>query len=161
MDKSCILSNEQLAKMAHKLKLFIRILSKDELKDNLKYSNYIINLSDANKPGTHWTALHIDFNNNKLIYFDSMGVVPPETVQQCYPNYEIKYNKTQIQDINSTDCGWFCIAFLKYLDECRLKRQKGLTSDVATNDFIKMFYHNGDLKRNNNVLEKIVEKWII
>ena len=85
---------------------------------------FIMNLSDrdSKEGGTHWTAVWID--KYDCIYFDSFGREPePETVEGlkklCETSYEnvtmrkFKHNKKLIQDIDSSDCGYFCINFIE------------------------------------------------
>lgn len=85
---------------------------------------FIMNLSDrdSKEGGTHWTAVWID--KYDCIYFDSFGREPePETVEGlkklCESSNDnitmrkLKYNKKLIQDIDSSDCGYFCINFIE------------------------------------------------
>ena len=85
---------------------------------------FIMNLSDrdSKEGGTHWTAVWID--KYDCIYFDSFGREPePETVEGlkklCETSNDnvtmrkFKHNKKLIQDIDSSDCGYFCINFIE------------------------------------------------
>ena len=50
----------------------------------------------------------------KSIYFDSFGFVPPDDVEKKTKPYI--YNDDEIQNYeNSSACGFFCIAFIKFL----------------------------------------------
>lgn len=55
-----ITTNIELLNYANKLKLDIIVCSKDEINKYVQTFNYIINLSDAIKIGTHWVAYTID-----------------------------------------------------------------------------------------------------
>ena len=97
--------------------------------------------------GTHWTAFNI--NKNKGIYFDSFGCVPPQNVIDFVKqrkNIKIVYNNFIMQDLESEKCGFYCIAFLLFLN-----RSKNKDIYKATNDFIKMF-HNDTLE-NDEILK--------
>ena len=88
------------------------IFMKDELPKKLKTGWFIVNMDDSTDPrnGTHWVAL----KNNKgnCFYFDPIGIIPPiEVLKKCK---KCIYNYRQIQDRNSTACGWFCIAIVLF-----------------------------------------------
>ena len=88
------------------------VFAKDKLKKPLKDGFYIINLDDSDGPGTHWTALY-KINDGFSFYYDSFGFIAPEEIEDLLHKYE--YNKKQIQDIKSTSCGFYCIAFIKFM----------------------------------------------
>jgi len=147
-----MLTNFDLEKIAknYDVKL-IGIYSKNEL-DNLQIENgnYIINLDDD--IGSHWTALNI--NKNKGIYFDSFGSVPPQNVISFVkqkPNIKFGYNNFLIQDLESEKCGFYCIAFLLFLN-----RSKNKDIYKATNDFIQLFKDN--TLENDEILKKYLLK---
>jgi len=147
-----MLTNFDLEKIAknYDVKL-IGIYSKNEL-DNLQIENgnYIINLDD--NIGSHWTALNM--NKNKAIYFDSFGCVPPEIVISFVkqkPNIKFGYNNFIIQDLESEKCGFYCIAFLLFLN-----RSKNKDIYKATNDFIELFKDN--TLENDEILKKYLLK---
>jgi hypothetical protein len=147
-----MLTNFDLEKIAknYDVKL-IGIYSKNEL-DNLQIENgnYIINLDD--NIGSHWTALNI--NKNKGIYFDSFGCVPPENVISFVkqkPNIKLGFNNSIIQDLQSEKCGFYCIAFLLFLN-----RSKNKDIYKATNDFIELFKDN--TLENDEILKKYLLK---
>ena len=88
------------------------VFAKDKLKKPLKDGFYIINLDDSTGEGTHWTALY-KINDGFSLYYDSFGFPAPEEIEDLLHKYE--YNKKQIQDIKSTSCGFYCIAFIKFM----------------------------------------------
>ena len=147
-----MLTNFDLEKIAknYDVKL-IGIYSKNELdKLPIEDGNYIINLDD--NVGSHWTALNI--NKNKGIYFDSFGCVPPQNVIDFVKqrkNIKLGYNNFIMQDLESEKCGFYCIAFLLFLNQSNKQ-------DIykATNDFIKMF-HNDTLE-NDEILKDYLVK---
>ena len=147
-----MLTNFDLEKIAknYDVKL-IGIYSKNELdKLPIEDGNYIINLDD--NIGSHWTALNK--NKNKGICFDSFGCVPPQNVISFVkqkPNIKFGYNNFIIQDLESEKCGFYCIAFLLFLN-----RSKNKDIYKATNDFIQLFKDN--TLENDEILKKYLLK---
>ena len=103
------------------------IYIKNEL-PRLKNGNYIINLNGQ----SHWTALIK--KGDKYYYFDSYGVVPLVDVQNVIGK-KFRWSNRDIQDLNSSSCGWFCIAFLRFMNH---KQDLDKTYEL----FIKMFMDN-------------------
>jgi hypothetical protein len=118
------------------------IFMKDEIPEKLKNGWYVINMDDSTDPrnGTHWVALKRKKNND--FYFDPIGIIPPiEVLEKCK---NCIYNTKQIQDYNSTACGWFCIAIILW---------DAKWGNI--NEFINYFSDNP--KENDRVLFKILE----
>jgi hypothetical protein len=85
---------------------------KDELPSKLKNGFYIINLQSSNiGSGTHWTAFY--YNSKHSYYFDAFGFLAPVEVEQKLNEYT--YNNKQIQNLKSTACGYYCIAFIIFI----------------------------------------------
>ena len=104
------------------------IHSKDNMPKQLHNGWYIINLDDACGGGTHWTCLYFGKYN---FYFDSFGYPPPIQVQEMITPYV--YNHKEIQNINSSSCGYFCICMIMY-------NKNGNKTDI--NKFLKYFTNN-------------------
>jgi hypothetical protein len=128
------LSNFELIDIIKDMKLdyhFGGVYSKDLLpKDLIRDKFYIVNLQDHDEgSGTHWTVFYY---NKPLtsIYFDSYGFIAPLDVQDRIKPYI--YNDAEIQDFNSSACGYFCIAFIKYLYNKDNKQE-------AYKTFLKLF----------------------
>jgi len=66
-----------------------------------KGESCIINLNGQ----SHWTAL---IKLDTLYYFDSFGIVAPTVLSK----YDYIYSEVDLQKMNSTACGWYCLAFL-------------------------------------------------
>ena len=97
------------------------------LKNNKTKLGIVFNLDKHDEPGSHWVALYGDFNQNKIIFFDSYGTKPPNEViklmkrlktQGRSNNKRIKLyvNKTRHQYKNS-ECGVYSIDFITKLLE--------------------------------------------
>jgi len=112
-NKLTTLTNFDLIDLAKKMNIKLDgVLSKDEITKSMKGQFFIINLDDSYEPtnGTHWTALiHL---HNEWVYFDSFGCVGPNIIEKLSKNY--LYTKDQVQDIEATSCGWWCLYFLYY-----------------------------------------------
>lgn len=94
------------------------VFMKDELPTKLKRGFYVINLQSSNiGNGTHWTAFY--YNPNKSFYFDAFGFPAPIEIEQKLKAY--KYNKKQIQNLKSTSCGFYCIAFIIFMNGLNYK----------------------------------------
>ena len=88
---------------------FNGVYMKDQLPDKLERGSYIVNLqSSKDGGGTHWVCLY--YTPNFSYYYDSFGFVPPLKIQNKIIPYI--YNDMEIQDIDSTACGFHCVAFL-------------------------------------------------
>lgn len=145
MSKLKSLTDTHIKDLTNKLKLPLEnILMRDEIKDNLNHGFYIINLDTSKNEGTHWTACYS--YPLKSLYFDSYGFVPPLELEKKIMPYI--YNCKDIQDWNSEACGWFCIAFIKFLYD---KNDK----ETAFKEFLKLFSNN--TKENDKILKEYLK----
>jgi len=132
----------QLKEYAKKMGLPLNnILMRDEMNHLNEDGFYIINLDNSNGNGTHWTSLFYHPLNS--YYFDSYGFVPPLEVEKKIRPYI--YNDADIQDFNSEACGYYALAFIKFLND---KANK----EVAFKEFLRLFKSN--TKENDNILKK-------
>jgi hypothetical protein len=91
---------------------FKGVFMKDQLPDKLKRGSYVINLQSSKEGnGTHWVCLY--YTPSFSYYYDSYGFIAPLEVQNKITPY--MYNDLEIQDIDSTACGFYCVAFILYL----------------------------------------------
>ena len=121
------------------------IFNKDRLPELIKDKFYIINLQDQDDGGgTHWTCFYY---NKPLtsIYFDSYGFIAPTDVQDKITPYI--FNDAEIQDFNSSACGYFCIAFIKFLHNKADKQE-------AYKTFLKLFKLN--TLKNDKILQHLL-----
>ena len=128
------LSNFELMDIIQDMKLdyhFGGVFSKDQLpKELIREKFYIVNLQDHDAgSGTHWTVFYY---NKPLssIYFDSYGFIAPLDVENSIKPYI--YNDAEIHDFDSSACGYFCIAFIKFLHNKDNKQE-------AYKTFLKLF----------------------
>ena len=99
------------------------VLSKDLLPHEIQSGWYIINLENHNDGGgTHWTCFYKSPDNGTdSIYFDSFGFDAPEHLHKSLGVYE--YNNQEIQDIESSCCGYFCIGLIKFAKDINVRPQ--------------------------------------
>jgi hypothetical protein len=125
---------------------FHGVYMKDQLPNRLERGSYVINLqSSKDGNGTHWVCLY--YTPNFSYYYDSYGFIAPLEVQKKIMPY--MYNDLEIQDIDSTACGFYCVAFVLYLN-------KKMNIEKAFMEFINFF--GKDTERNEAILYQILYK---
>jgi hypothetical protein len=112
----------------------------DKLPNKLLNGFYIINLNGH----SHWTCLLKDGKN--YFYFDSYGFPASEEVEEQIGEYI--YSTNQLQNMNSSSCGYYCLAFMKNMDYRRDKKS-------AFENFLKLFSEN--TKNNERVLHQLLD----
>lgn len=105
------LSNFDLEEILKGVKNFNGVYAKDRLPQPIKNGWYIINLQNFNDgEGTHWTCFK--YSPKVIEYYDAFGFPPPIEVMKLAKG-SINWSPKQIQNINSTACGWYCVARIK------------------------------------------------
>ena len=102
------LSNFDLLQWVDFLKIpnFKGIFARDEVMPR-KHSPCIINLDSLENAGTHWVCCVP--GGRALWYFDSFGMGFPQEFKSSKP---VIWNSSQLQNINSVLCGYYCLYFL-------------------------------------------------
>ena len=143
------LSNFDIINLIKDYKLdycFGGIYSKDQLPQDLHRTKfYIVNMESSNVGnGSHWVVFYY---NNPLtsIYFDSFGFVAPLQVENRINPYI--FNDADVQDYNSSACGYFCIAFIKFLHSKQDKQE-------AYKGFLKLF--KNETVKNDKILQRLL-----
>lgn len=79
---------------------------------------FIVNLDSHTGPGTHWVLVY-NCRPELCVYFDSYGCEPPIEVKKFMvdTNKECEYNEYQLQQLGSTQCGWWCMYVAHCLNE--------------------------------------------
>ena len=160
-----MLNNTQLWDLAGRMNIPLTFVGfKDQLKDEiLEYNKaYIINLDNefdeegSRNEGSHWTCFQMnkDEENGKVkgIYMDSYGTIYPEAVKQ-FIGKDIPYTTKDIQSLMGNACGFFCLAFLHYINAYG-DRTRNVYED--TEDFLELFEDlntSVDWKQNEYVLK--------
>ena len=118
------------------------VYMKDELPSKLKKGFYVINLQSSNVGnGTHWTALY--YSSKHSFYFDPFGFLAPIEIEQKLKTY--LYNDKQIQNLKSTACGYYCVAFILFMNK---RKNKKLGFDIFINEFSRNTKNNDKLLYN-------------
>ena len=121
------------------------VLSRDEtVPYNHKQALFIYNLEPSYMSGSHWVSTYV---KDKVInYFDSFGLPPfQEIVNHAKrKNITLLHQSDQIQNINTTTCGYFCLYFLNEMNK-----------DKTYFDLLKVFNINDTMKN-----EKFIEQYI-
>ena len=142
------LTNFELIDLIKDFKLdnhFGGVYSKDQLPELIKDKFYIVNLQDHDEGGgTHWTCFYYNYPSTS-IYFDSYGFIAPRDVQKRISPYV--FNEKDIQDFNSSACGWYCIAFIKFLHDKTDKEEMFKT-------FLKLF--KLETIKNDKILQEML-----
>jgi hypothetical protein len=133
------------------LKNFIGVFMKDELLNlpKKRVGNYVVNLqSSTDGNGTHYCALKI-YNDGRAVWFDPFGFEAPKEVDK-FVGRKVPYSDKTIQNINSSICGFYCIAFLHYMTQNENKNPLN-----AYQSFLNMF--SDDVKENRSILQKYLK----
>ena len=127
-------------------KHFGGVYSKDQLPNELiKDKFYIVNMESSNVGnGSHWVVFYYNYPSTS-IYFDSYGFIAPRDVQKRITPYI--FNDKDIQDFNSSACGFYCIAFIKFLHDKTDKEQ-------MYNTFLKLF--KLETIKNDKILQELL-----
>lgn len=137
------LSNKEIDIILKNYKRFGGCYSKDNLPELKTNYYYIINLEDSDAgSGTHWTCLYMK-DDDFGIYFDPMSYPPPKNLDDMITT--ILWNPVQIQDINSTACGYYCIVFIKI--------SYNMDNKIKSLSFINDLFSNNTKKNDKILLE--------
>ena len=162
-----MLSDDQLMQLSKKMNFSLEgVFFKDELPRKLKYNtSYIINLDNSvdeegnDNEGTHWTCLQINkYPNGRIepIFFDPYGAQPSENIKKCVRDTCAKYlpyTKKDVQSLMNNACGWYCCAFLHFINTFE-GRSRDLYLDVEA--FLELFddlNESIDWKKNEYILK--------
>lgn len=152
------LTDIQIKDLAKRMKVpLVFVGFKTELEDEkLQYNkSYIVNMEDEfdengeRNDGTHYTCFQVNkYPNGKIerIYFDSFGMPPPEIVIK-FCGGSLPYQTKDIQSLMNEACGWYCLAFLHFINAW-----SGRSGDLYTDcdNFTDLF---DDLNKEKNHLK--------
>ena len=122
-----MITNFDIEELSKRLGLpLLGIVNKDRLDTIEKQlGSYYINMQNYDDgEGTHWVyaRLYCDDDRDsdkdddeygvvKCLYFDPFGLDMPKEVEEYFKEFKpISYSKKQIQNIRSSQCGWYCVA---------------------------------------------------
>jgi hypothetical protein len=148
-DLKKVLSNFDLFRIAKEKGIPLNdVIAKDETKKLKRNGNYIVNLENHNQGGSHWVSLILTPKN--CMYCDSFGMPPPEKIYNYLEKRykKVDFSRKEIQDMDSTLCGYFCLEFLKFMKE---------HSSGTLVDNLQLFQNrfSENTKENDNILAKL------
>ena len=94
------------------------VLSRDEnTPHNHMQALFIYNLEPSYMNGSHWVATYV--KNGIVNYFDSFGMPPFQELVDHVKKKKLilLHQNNQIQNINTTTCGYFCLYFLNEMNK--------------------------------------------
>jgi hypothetical protein len=99
------LSNSDIDLLVHELKIpnFRGCFIKDRVPALKPGESAIVNLNGM----SHWVSWY-RHSDGTYWYMDSYGVIGP----MPFDKFDYIYSETDIQSLNSTACGWYCIGFI-------------------------------------------------
>lgn len=137
-------TDAQLRDLLSNVKGFAGVLTRDELSKRVREKEFgIINMQKPIREGTHWVAYANSQSSQKYIYyFDSFGLPPPDDIVKFLKTSgkQVLYQDAQIQNIESTACGYYCVEFIK-----------AIANKVSFYDFVYQFKQSPEF-----VNEKII-----
>ena len=104
-----------------------------------KNYSFITNTDLHNQRGEHWNAWMVQ--GKKILFFDSFGRDPrdstfPDVYRELLNRFEtFRFIKTQVQNISSATCGYYCVHFLYLLS-------LGLDFEFFLNEYTDNFTMN-------------------
>ena len=117
--KNIPISNYDLLKWCEYLNIPIKdVLSRDEnTPHNRMQALFIYNLEPSYMNGSHWVATYV--KNGIVNYFDSFGMPPFQELVDHVKKKKLilLHQNNQIQNINTTTCGYFCLYFLNEMNK--------------------------------------------
>ena len=142
-DSSNELTNGELSQLVkhYKIKKYHGAYIDDKMPIKLKNGYYIINLNGR----SHWTCLLKD--GDKYFYFDSYGFPASQEVEDQIGQYI--YSDLQLQHLNSSSCGYYVIAFMRFMQNHKHKDKK-----IYYKSFLNLF--SEDPKENEMILHELL-----
>jgi len=162
-----MLTNNQIEDLAKAMSVPLAFVGfKDKLPKKLEYNkSYIINLENeldgkgVKNTGSHWSCWQVNkYKSGEIqgIYFDSFGAPMPQIIKErIHHSFGVKIAHTtkDVQSLMNSACGWFCLAFLHFINVFE-KRTRNLYTDTET--FLSLFddlNKSIDFKKNEYVLK--------
>ena len=129
--------------------IFCGCYAKDDILNQFheKYPKaYIVNTLDRFNPGEHWVAMYFESSFTGT-YFDSYGISPMHREFAMFMSRNTAKwdcNQVMIPDFFSTNCGKFCIYFIRQHSK-----------NVSLHDLANVF--SNDLNINDVLIKQLLE----
>ena len=148
------LSNLQIEYLCKYLKVnLIACILQDELEfiDVIDDGGYVINYGNEKNGGTHWVCFYK--THDCVFFFDSFGAIYSGDIKKYINSVKNKgYNQWIIQDLNDDHCGFYCVAFLHFI-----QNHDGYFFE-GCNNFIN--YFKDDTTKNLGILKIMYRRLI-
>ena len=137
-----MLNTLQIRKMLNGAIPNLQICASNQLSLSDKSCYAIINTKPHTHPGEHWGSLYYKGSGDKAEYFCSLGREMERDTLGILYEYGVTgyyYNSIQIQDLQSSYCGFYCIlyALSKFLHHHHMDAiVRPFTKDLWSNDEI-------------------------
>lgn len=140
-----ITSDSDIDEMLYHISNYKGCFVKDELPKELENGFYVVNLNGQ----SHWCALQKE--GDIYFWFDSYGFPAPIEVIDRIDMDSYFWNEIQIQDLDSTACGYYCVAYVFFMNQ----KMNPFKSFVQ---FCKLF--NKDTNKNDKILKVLLTKYL-
>lgn len=119
-----VLSNTDIIELLERNGIHLVFINyKDQLEETpIQVGSYVVNMADSDdgSGGTHWVTFIIEKIDSvyHTVYFDAFGLAPSEAVKKYLApiDDDIVYNWNQIQNENSSICGWFVVYWIWFMN---------------------------------------------
>ncbi len=162
-----MLTDTQMTDLAKRMDIPLAFIGfKSDLPSKIEANkSYVVNLEDAlSKDGTlnrgsHWTCFQVAKYPNgvaECFYFDSYGVGPPQIVCKSVERdfgCGIYHNKKDIQSLMSEVCGYYCLAYLHFINASPYASKHLITDSDTFLDMFDDLDEKYDFKKNEYVLK--------
>ena len=136
---------------------------KDELKnEKIQYNkSYIINMENEfdedgqRNSGSHYTCFQVNkYPNGKKegVYMDSFGMPPPQIVED-FCGMKLPYSTKDIQSLMNSACGWYCLAFLHFINSSEHRTKDLYTDSGLFTDLFDDLNKSTDHLKNEFILK--------
>ena len=133
-------------------------------RETLQYGkSYVVNMESTTDPetgkeneGSHYVCFQCNkypSGEKQCIYFDSYGMPPPEEIKRFCAPAKVHHNTKDIQSMQADCCGYFCLAFLHYINACPQRSGHLFADSEAFTDLFLDLNKESDHKRNEWVLK--------
>jgi hypothetical protein len=121
------LTTADLEQLASHFRIALNYVGPKDLlrEERVRYGGFIVNLNNHNQPGSHWVCAYLTKYRGEdlVLYFDAFGVIYPLEIQSFFKALPLRpkvvYNQRDLQNIASSECGWFCLSFLYHMTHKR------------------------------------------
>ena len=161
-----MLSDIEVRDLARRMSVPLVFCSfKDNLaRETLQYNKgYIVNMESTTDPetgkqqeGSHYVCFQCNrypSGEKQCIYFDSYGMPPPEEVKQFCEGVKVHFNTKDIQSLMADCCGYYCLAFLHFINACPQRTGHLFADSEAFTDLFLDLNKSNDHKHNEWVLK--------